>query len=350
MDEPAVLPPCESLFEGNPLALALLSHAGEVLASNTNWRMLIGTSETGDRVGLLRALDTSRSTRMRASCEVHGRAGERLLCSVWIADDYRMWASVEPPSDRSFELLRELINRVPINVYACDMQGICLLSEGGLLEMLGMKPGANVGADVFATADMVPGLGEAIRGAFAGRTSTIEFQFMEMLLSQTALPWREGDALLGAFCIVSDITARRRDEDRLREQVGIIQAQQAAISLLSTPIIDVGDGVLAAPLIGQIDGERARNLMESLLGEIARKRARYAVLDLTGVDTIEAESAAHVIRIIRGVGLLGAEAIVTGIRPPIARTMIALGLDMSAIFTLRSLSDALRHCAERSGR
>jgi anti-anti-sigma regulatory factor len=349
MDDPPDLPACSSLFEGNPLALALMSSSAEVISANATWRVLFtrpgAQPATNDHATLLRACETSRATNMRATCEVRVRNGERVVCHVWPADADRLWSSVETPPDQPFELLRELVNRVPINVYACDLHGTCVLSEGGLLIDLGMQPGANVGTNVFATEDLMPMVAMTIRAAFNGETSSTEFRVFDRLLSQMALPRRDADgAIIGAVCIVSDITARRRDEDLLREQVDIIQAQRAAISLLSTPIIEVWTDVLAAPLVGIVDDERAASLMESLLVAIAQKRARFAILDLTGVETIEETSAAHLIRIIRSVTLLGAHAIITGIRPAIAQTMVSLGLDMTAILTLRSLQDALRHC------
>jgi anti-anti-sigma factor len=249
---------------------------------------------------------------------------------------------------RQSQLLRELINNVPTNVYAVDLDGRCELSEGGLLVRAGLKPGQNVGLDVFRAYAGVPAITDSLRAALRGESRTVEYEFAGVLFSQTTLPRRDAlGAVAGAFCIVSDITERRRDEELLREQVRIIQAQKQAITLLSSPIIEVWEDVLAVPLVGSIEHERAAVIMQGLLDAIARKRSRVAILDLTGVETVDPSSAEHLVRIIRSVRLLGAEAVITGIRPAIAQTMASLGLDLSDLTIHAALQDALRHYSVR---
>ncbi|MDC0720322.1 STAS domain-containing protein [Nannocystis bainbridge] len=249
---------------------------------------------------------------------------------------------------RQAELLRELVNNVPTNVFAVDTRGVCEVSEGGLLAQIGLKPGQNVGVNVFeAYNTLIPDIGLAMSAAFRGETRVIEFGFGESLYSQITLPRRDAHGNnAGAYCIASDITERRRTEELLRSQVRIIQEQKEAIVRLSSPIIEVGHDALAVPLVGSLDEQRATSILHELLQAIASKRARFAILDLTGVDTVDPTSAEHLVRIIHSVRLLGAQAIITGIRPPIARIMAELGLDLSRLHTLRSLQDALRYCSE----
>jgi anti-anti-sigma factor len=343
--------PQRSLFHSNPQPQALISPAAEIVATNAAWQSLavgVGLELTPAALTAIQeACTRSRSLAMRASCELVASSGDRLICHVWPADDDHLWAYLEQPSTRPFELLRELINRCPINVYAVDAKGICVLSEGGLLYAMGLQPGANVGTDVLAISAPVPDLLAAFETALAGHEPpVVEFPMLDRIVSQVTLPrFDAGGAVTGAFCIVTDVTARRRDEELLREQSNVIQDQRTAISQLSTPIIEVWDSVLAAPLVGTVDSERAMALMESLLQAITRKRSRFAILDLTGVDAMESSSAAHLVSVIHSVRLLGAEALVTGIRPEIAQTMVELGLDLSRIPTLRSLRDALARCA-----
>jgi rsbT co-antagonist protein RsbR len=243
------------------------------------------------------------------------------------------------------QLLRELIDNVPTNVYAVDARGICLLSEGGLLAELGLRPGQNVGIDVFKAYAGLPEVITALNAALRGEANTTEYEFAGRVFTQSTLPRRDPDgAVAGAFCIVMDVTDRRRDEQLLREQVSIIQAQKQAILMMSTPIIEVWDDVLAVPLVGVIDHERATVILRELLAAIAHKRTRFAILDLTGVENVDPTSAEHLVRIIRSVKLLGSEALVTGIRPGIAQIMVGLGLDLAAMTTLRSLQEALRYC------
>ncbi len=249
------------------------------------------------------------------------------------------------PNARHAKLLRELVNNVPTNVFAVDTDGVCQISEGGMLAQIGLEPGQNVGVNVFTSYDMIPGMSEAMRKAFRGEANTLEFRFGDSLYSQINLPRRDSfGANAGVYCIASDITKQRRDEELLREQMRLIQEQKEAILRLSSPIIEVGHDVLAIPLVGSIDGDRAAIIMHGLLEAIAGKRAQFAILDLTGVDTVDPGSAEHLIRIIHSVRMLGAQAIITGIRPAIAQTMASLGLDLSGLHTLRSLQDALRYC------
>lgn len=251
---------------------------------------------------------------------------------------------------RQAQMLRELVNNLPTNVFAVDRRGVCEISEGGLLAQIGLKPGQNVGVNVFEAYNAtIPDLADAMSAAFRGETRVIEFSFGDSLYSQATLPRRDAQGnYAGAYCIASDITQRRRDEELLRSQMRIIQEQKEAIVRLSSPIIEVGHDALAVPLVGSLDEHRAATIMHGLLEAIAHKRARFAVLDLTGVDTVDPTSAEHLIRIIHSVRLLGAHAIITGIRPPIARIMAELGLDLGRLHTLRSLQDALRYCSESS--
>ncbi|MFZ6179258.1 STAS domain-containing protein [Nannocystis pusilla] len=251
---------------------------------------------------------------------------------------------------RQAQMLRELVNNLPTNVFAVDPRGVCEISEGGMLAQIGLKPGQNVGVNIFEAYNAtIPDLADAMAAAFRGETRVIEFSFGDSLYSQTTLPRRDAQGnYAGAYCIASDITERRRDEELLRAQMRIIQEQKEAIVRLSSPIIEVGHDALAVPLVGSLDEQRAATIMHGLLEAIAHKRARFAILDLTGVDTVDPTSAEHLIRIIHSVRLLGAQAIITGIRPPIARIMAELGLDLSRLNTLRSLQDALRYCGESS--
>ena len=253
---------------------------------------------------------------------------------------------------RQATLLRELVNNVPTNVYALDPDGVCQISEGGLLYRAGLKPGEGVGVNLLEVyGPAVPGLSEGVQAAFRGESTVIEFPIGDRLYSQAILPRRDssgGNA--GAYCIAADITEQRRNEDLMREHMRVIQDQKEAITRLSSPIIEVGHDVLAIPLVGVVDGERAAVIMHGLLEAIVHKRARFAILDLTGVETVDPSSAEHLIRIVHSVRLLGATAIITGIRPAIARTMTELGLDLAGLLTLRTLQDALLHCGDASPR
>ena len=130
----------------------------------------------------------------------------------------------------------------------------------------------------------------------------------------------------------------------LARQIETIHQQQVAIHELSTPILEVWDEVLALPVIGVVDTRRSAEIMERLLTGVVNLKARYVIVDLTGVEVVDTRTADHFLKVVRAAELLGARCIVTGIRPAVAQTMVDIGVDLSSITTLRSLRDGLREC------
>lgn len=149
---------------------------------------------------------------------------------------------------------------------------------------------------------------------------------------------------------LSDITARKQADAVLREKLAIIERQQEAIRKLSTPIIEVGEGVLTMPVFGAVDEGRAQQMIEVLLNAVVSYRCRYAVIDVTGVDQVDSRTGEHIVRLVRAVELIGSRGIVVGIRADVAQTMVSLGVDLSGIVTLRNLRGALLYCARGGAR
>jgi PAS domain S-box-containing protein len=152
---------------------------------------------------------------------------------------------------------------------------------------------------------------------------------------------------------LTDIEERKRSEEELREkleviqrQLDIIQEQREAIRLLLTPIIEVWEGVLMTPVLGTLDRQRAASMMDLLLAEVTRTQSHHVIIDLTGVENIDGETADHVIRLVTAVELLGARGLVVGIQPRVASTIVASGFDLSRIKTLAKLRDALVFCMQ----
>lgn len=139
----------------------------------------------------------------------------------------------------------------------------------------------------------------------------------------------------------------RQADSELSAKMEQLTRQQAAIMEMSTPTIEVMDGVLVLPIIGTLDDARARILSDTLLGEIIRVRARYAILDLTGVSALDGRTARILSAIASAVRLLGARVMLTGIRPQVAQELIALGEDIAQLQTARTLKDALRQTGLR---
>ncbi len=130
------------------------------------------------------------------------------------------------------------------------------------------------------------------------------------------------------------------------ERERVIREQQEAIHELSTPVLQVRDGLLILPIIGGLDAARARQLTEQLLGAIQSNRARVVVIDITGVATIDLTVANHLVQTVESARLMGASAIITGLSSRIAQTLVDLGVDLSMMHTVGDLQGGLEE-AER---
>lgn len=128
-----------------------------------------------------------------------------------------------------------------------------------------------------------------------------------------------------------------------------IRAQREELRETSTPITEIWDGVLTLPIIGTLDSSRTMLVMESLLNRIASDRASAVVMDVTGVRSIDSQVSHHLIQMVRAIQLMGAEAILTGIRPEIARALTSLNIDLGNVTTRASLSDGLKEAFRRMG-
>ncbi len=175
---------------------------------------------------------------------------------------------------------------------------------------------------------------------------TVERQVEELLRSDSAT---RADLAVALERLRCEIDERRDTERDLREKLDVIRRQEEAIRALSTPILQVWDGVLAMPLIGVLDSRRAAGMMEDLLAQIVKTASRHAILDLTGVDVVDTEVADHLLKVVRAVELLGARVVITGIAPAVAQTMTSLGVDLSRLTTRSNLQEGLKHCIAEAG-
>lgn len=126
-----------------------------------------------------------------------------------------------------------------------------------------------------------------------------------------------------------------------REEVILRQTDE--IAEISTPVIRVWDGILALPIIGTLDSQRTQIVMENLLQEIVDTGSSIAILDISGVPAVDSLVAQHLIKTVSATRLMGAECIISGIRPEIAQTVVHLGIDLSSIITKSSLASALAY-------
>ncbi|WP_067474594.1 STAS domain-containing protein [Actinomadura hibisca] len=132
-----------------------------------------------------------------------------------------------------------------------------------------------------------------------------------------------------------------------REQV--IADQAESLLELSTPVVKLWDGIVAVPLIGTLDSARTQVVMESLLQTLVDTGSRYAVIDITGVAAVDTEVAQHLLKTVVAARLMGAECVISGIRPQIAHTIVTLGIEFADIVTKATLADALAHVLRQSG-
>ncbi|MEV6752414.1 STAS domain-containing protein [Streptomyces sp. NPDC051214] len=134
---------------------------------------------------------------------------------------------------------------------------------------------------------------------------------------------------------------------RTREE--LISAQSEQLMELSTPVVRLWDGVIAVPLVGTLDSARTQVVMEKLLQALVDTGSEQAIIDITGVPAVDTQVAQHLLKTIVAARLMGAECTISGIRPQIAQTIVALGIEFDGIVTKASLADALKLALKRSG-
>jgi rsbT co-antagonist protein RsbR len=150
--------------------------------------------------------------------------------------------------------------------------------------------------------------------------------------------------------IVRDVTERVQAEEALRrnaDQQQLIRLQAAALRELSTPLIPISDDVLVMPLVGALDTSRAQQVVEALLQGVAAGHARFAILDITGVPVVDTQVANALLQAAQSVRLLGAQVLITGIRPEVAQTLVGLGVDLGRMITRATLQDGIAYAMRR---
>ncbi len=135
----------------------------------------------------------------------------------------------------------------------------------------------------------------------------------------------------------------------LKAREETIRRQQEEMLDLSTPVVKLWEGILALPLIGTLDSARTQIVMESLLESIVRTNSRVAIIDITGVPTVDTVVAQHLLKTVTAARLMGADCIISGVRPQIAQTIVHLGINLLDVTTKATLSDAFALALQRSG-
>lgn len=289
-------------------------------------------------------------------CRVRDAGGEYLGFTVALrqsTESGTIYGSLRHDTGRTrlrtqVQLLQTILENVPIMVWALDTEGVFTYHDGKASEAMGVKPGELIGRSAFdAFRELKESIG-SVRRALAGETQHHVDNVRGAWWETWEMPVRDEQGTVTAVVGASlNISGAKQAEEELRAKLDLIERQQRVIRALSTPIIQVWDHVLTVPMVGVIDSARAAEIMQSLLNEVVRTRARYAILDMTGVDAIDTATASHLLSLVRAIQLLGAEGIVTGLQPSIAQTMAGLGVDLSGILTLATLREGLKLCMRK---
>lgn len=171
----------------------------------------------------------------------------------------------------------------------------------------------------------------------------------EFHMELTYIPLRDEQGRISrVLLLVQNMTERKqRLEDEQRRQNELIEQQAATLAELSTPLLAISESTVVMPLIGAIDTRRVQHIMDTLLSGVAEKRARTVILDITGVSVVDTQVANALIQSAQAVKLLGAEAVLTGIRPEVAQTLVQLGVSLQGVVTRGTLQDGIAYALQR---
>ena len=248
------------------------------------------------------------------------------------------------------EFLAAIVESSDDAIIGKKLDGTILSWNAAATKMYGFSERQTLGKSIQivvppAREDEIPKILERIkRGEIVDHFETMRMSKdgRQFHVSLTVSPIRnKAGKIVGASTIARDISQRIQAEEALARQ-RLVQA----ILDISIPVMQVWEGVLCAPLIGTLDSQRTQQLMERLLERIAETGADVALIDVTGVPSVDTQTARHIIETATAVKLLGAQIILTGIRPVIAQTLVHLGVDLSEIVTRSSLATGLRAALE----
>jgi rsbT co-antagonist protein RsbR len=192
-----------------------------------------------------------------------------------------------------------------------------------------------------------------VQGFSPSETALFVFSLKQPLFTQLRKSVSDVDTLaeeIWTATLILDSLGLYTMEVFQKSREGVIMRQQQELLELSTPVVTLWQGILALPLIGTLDSARTQVVMESLLQRIVETGSLIAILDITGVPTVDTLVAQHLLKTIAAARLMGADCIISGIRPQIAQTIVHLGVDLNTVTTKATLADAFAIALRRTGR
>jgi anti-anti-sigma factor len=261
--------------------------------------------------------------------------------------------------EQSQAFLRDIVENAPNLIYAKDLQGRYVLLNRQAEREFRFERAEIIGRtdyDLFPL-EHATLYDERDRQALAAEEplqyeNSVEVHGGIRHFFTTKFPLRNDAGLVHGVCSITvDLTAHREAEAEARRlQEEIIRVQEATLRALSTPLLPIAEGVVVMPLIGNIDSKRAQQVLETLLGGIVAHQASQVILDVTGVPMVDALVADALVGAAKAVRLLGAQTILTGIQPAIARTLVDLDADLGAVETRATLESGIAQALGKTGR
>jgi rsbT co-antagonist protein RsbR len=267
--------------------------------------------------------------------------------------------------DRALSTDQELLGEWIKLQLASTTLRLDLLSERELREQSRefielLRPAIASGASFSTTAEIWSATREFLIGLSRARahqgfspteTAIFVLSLKQPLFARIRRDLSDSAALADALWVTTtelDKIALFTTEMFLKSREEVIMRQQQELLELSTPVVELWEGILALPLIGTLDSARTQVVMESLLQAIVRTGSALAIIDITGVPTVDTLVAQHLLKTVAAARLMGADCIISGIRPQIAQTIVHLGVDLSAVTTKATLADAFTVALRRT--
>jgi rsbT co-antagonist protein RsbR len=234
------------------------------------------------------------------------------------------------------EQSRQFLSAIQVAAQKSDISEVDSESWAGVRDLLGdiSKNRAELGFSPSETATFVLSLKEPLFTA-------LRAEFKNDLEGLADEMWNVSTMLDKLGLYTTEVYQESRND--------IIGRQQSELLELSTPVVELWDDILALPLVGTLDSARTQVVMESLLRKIVETGAAIAIIDITGVPTVDTLVAQHLLKTVAATRLMGADCIISGIRPQIAQTIVHLGVDLGAVITKATLADAFRIALDKTG-